>query len=304
LISLKDIVKKHAFVSHSGAVYALEKANSNYLFFSGSGDKYIALWNLETMQPENFAAQLPAIVYSLCYIHELDILLAGTASGSIHVIDLTQKKEVKILQNHTDAIFDIKYSFDKNIVYAVSADGNFSISSLDNFTFLQSKKLCSQKVRSIAICDSLSEVAIAAGDGCVYIYDLNTLEEKRKIQAHQLSVNKVCYSPDSKFLLSGGKDAHLNIFDASSYELVKTIPAHNFAIYDIVFSPDGKMFATASRDKTVKLWDAESFEIIVRLNKEKFDGHINSVNKLMWSNYHSYLVSTGDDRSILVWKVC
>ena len=102
-------------------------------------------------------------------------------------------------------------------------------------------------------------------------------------------------------ILTGGRDAHLNIWDAKSYTLIKSIPAHNYAIYDIVFSPDAKLFATASRDKTVKIWDAETFELQVRINKENYDGHVNSVNKLLWTD--KYLVSTGDDRAVMVWEV-
>jgi len=67
----------------------------------------------------------------------------------------------------------------------------------------------------------------------------------------------VRYSPDGKFLLTGGRDAHLNIWQTDSYELIKSIPAHNWAIYDIVFNPDTTLFATASRDKTIKIWDAK-----------------------------------------------
>ena len=135
----------------------------------------------------------------------------------------------------------------------------------------------------------------------IRIFDLTTLEEKKIFVAHTLSANCICYSPDGALILTGGRDAHLNIWDAKTYTRIKSIPAHNFAIYDIVFSPDAKLFATASRDKTIKIWDAETFELQVRINKENFEGHVNSVNKLIWTE--NYLLSTGDDRSVMVWEV-
>jgi WD40 repeat protein len=129
------------------------------------------------------------------------------------------------------------------------------------------------------------------------------LEEKIIYSAHTLSANIVRYSPDGKFLLSGGRDAHLNIWDTKNYSQVKSIPAHNYAIYDIAFSPDAKLFATASRDKTIKIWDADMFEILARISKENYEGHVNSVNKLFWSDYNNYLVSSGDDRAVMVWEI-
>ena len=108
----------------------------------------------------------------------------------------------------------------------------------------------------------------------------------------------------------------------------QSIPAHNYAIYSIVFSPDGKYFATASRDKTIKIWDANNLNVLSRINKESFDGHINSVNKLMWTTspksspresvlsrdqkglsnspagvVGSYLISASDDRKVMVWEI-
>ena len=242
-------------------------------------------------------------------------MLVGTSAGSIHVLDLEKKTELKILQHHTSSIFDLKYSAQTNCFYSAGVDGNFAICSLETLSLIKIKKLCEDKVRSIAFnyhtnlptaClpdrqGQAGEIAIASGDCNIRIFDLTTLEEKKIFVAHTLSANIICYSPDGAIVLTGGRDAYLNIWDAKSYTLIKSIPAHNYAIYDIVFSPDAKLFATASRDKTVKIWDAENFEMLVRINKENFEGHVNSVNKLLWSG--DYLVSTGDDRAVMVWEV-
>ena len=170
------------------------------------------------------------------------------------------------------------------------------------------KKLSQKKVRSIDFNETTSEVAVALGDSNILIFDLHTLEHKKDFIAHQLAekvvgANIVRYSPDGKFLLTGGRDAHLNIWKVEDYELVKSIPAHNWAIYDIVFNPDATLFATASRDKTIKIWDAKTYQILKRITKENFEAHTHSVNKLIWSPYHNYLVSVGDDKMVMIREV-
>jgi WD40 repeat protein len=298
-----SITKSGTFTGHNGSVYTLEPGGSDSMFFSGSSDKYAVLWNLETMEQEHFAARFPAIIYALCHIPEKGLLLAGTSAGSIHVLDIKKRQEIKILQHHTLPIFDIKYSSQTNCFYTSGGDGNFAVCSLETLSMIKIKKLCEEKVRSIEISEERSEIAVACGDCYIRLFDLETLEEKHIFQAHQLSANIARYSPDGELILTGGRDAHLNIWDAKSYTLIKSIPAHNFAVYDIVFSPDGKLFATASRDKTIKIWDAETFQMLTRISKENFDGHLNSVNKLIWSKFNNYLISTGDDRAIKVWKI-
>ena len=298
-----EVKKINTLTGHAGSVYTLEKGVSDHTFFSGSSDKFVALWNLKTMQSENFAAKFPAIIYAIAHIPEKNLLLVGTSAGSIHIVDLATKEEIKLLQHHTSPVFDIKYSLLTNCFYTAAGDGTFAICSLEDLSVIKIKKLCNEKVRSIDINYFTSEIAVASGDCNIRIYDLFTLEEKNSFIAHQLSANIVKYYPLGNLLLSGGRDAHLNIWDAYTYKLIKSIPAHNFAIYHIVFSPDYKLFATASRDKTLKIWNAETFDLLIRISKENYEGHVNSVNKLIWSTCNNYLISTGDDRAIMVWQI-
>ena len=91
------------------------------------------------MQAEKFAAQFPAIVYSICHIPEKKLLLVGTSAGSIHVLDLEKKQEIKILQHHTEPIFDLRYSPTTNCFYSVGGDGNFAICSLETLSLIKIK---------------------------------------------------------------------------------------------------------------------------------------------------------------------
>ncbi len=288
---------------HSGAVYSLEQAETENCFYSGSGDKIAAKWNLDVLSAENFTAQFPGIVYSICLIKQKNVLLAGTSEGKIHVLDLIEKKEIKILQNHIQPVFDIQYSSQHKIILSAGGDGMLSVLSSEYFSAIKIIKLCNDKLRAIDLYGN--EAAIACGDGMIRIIDLGNFKVSSEFSAHKDSVYSVKFSADGTYLLSGGKDAHLNTWQMADgrWQMVKSIPAHNYAIYSIVFSPDGKYFATASRDKTIKIWNANTFEILTRINKENSEGHINSVNKLLWISYNNYLVSTGDDGKIMVWEI-
>lgn len=296
-----NIKKNATLTGHNGPIYTIASGISNETFFTGSGDKFVALWNITALKAEKFAASFPAAVYTICHIPEKNLLLAGTMEGKIHVLDLNKKEEIKILQNHTAPVFDIKYSLKTGCFYTTAGDGCIAVCSLETLSLLQLKKLCHEKVRSIDFNYSSNELAVASGDCYIRIFDLTTLHEKNAFIAHQLSANVVKYSPDDSLLLSGGRDAHLNVWNTRDYSLIKSIPAHNYAVYDIVFNPDSALFATASRDKTIKLWDARTFDFLLRVSKENYDGHTNSVNKLLWQG--SNLLSVSDDRTIIVWQI-
>ena len=43
--------------------------------------------------------------------------------------------------------------------------------------------------------------------------------------------------------------------------------------------------------------------MLLRIDKSKNEGHTYSVNKLLWSDFNNYLISTGDDKTIMVWEI-
>ena len=72
------------------------------------------------------------------------------------------------------------------------------------------------------------------------------------------SVTTIAYSPDGKFIATGGLDHKVRVWDSAHGTLVDdiggTTPTHTNWVWCVAFSPNGKTLATASRDGSVKLW--------------------------------------------------
>ena len=299
-----SINKLFHLTGHQASVYALAASADDNLIYTGSSDKMIARWNIADKKADNFAATMPLAVYQLLYDTKVNRMYAGSGGGALHVIDLTAKKEIKDLILHPNAaIFDLIKVEKYNLIISAAADGSIAAIDADNFELIAKNKLCDQKLRSLCYIESSDVLLVASGDGFIRVLELPSLKVLNQFFAHEFSANKVIKHPAKDLLLSGGRDAHLDIIEWPSCKIMEKIPAHNFAIYDIVFHPENSLFATASRDKNIKIWDANNFQFLYRIDKEKNEGHINSVNKLLWSKYENTLVSTGDDRSIMGWQI-
>lgn len=300
---MTEAIRRFSYTGHTGALYALAQGRSAHEILSGGSDRIIASWQTDGDANGTLLAQLPSAVYCMHMIAEQHLLLAGTAAGSIHFISTEQNgAEEKILQLHQAQLFDLCFIPKQHLLCSTSADGQLAVTDMQTRQFRSIRKLTAAKARGMALHPQQHELAVACGDGNVYVLSIPDFEIIHTIAAHRLSANSVRYHPEGNYLLSGGRDAHLNCWNCNAdYKLMQTIPAHNFAIYDIVFSPDEKLFATASRDKTIKIWNSATVEFLLRISKEKHSGHSNSVNRLLW--HADALFSAGDDRAVYGWGI-
>ncbi len=291
------------FSGHQGSIYSIIYADSPNTFYSAGGDKMVVQWHLNTPEEGVLIAKADDVIYSLCLIKISSILLIGQAQGGVHIVDLKTKKETRLLKLHSAPVFSIIIDPSNNYIFTLGGDGVLHILDIENFKLIKSLKISIGKLRSVVFNTQKNMAYVGCGEGAVQEIDLKDFSLRHRWMAHQegFSVNCLYLLKNNSLLLTGSRDAHLNGFDVNDYQKLISIPAHNYAIYDIALNVNNTFLATASRDKTVKIWNPETLEIIQRLEKQEADGHINSVNKLLWMDENT-LLSAGDDRSIACWK--
>jgi WD40 repeat protein len=116
---------------------------------------------------------------------------------------------------------------------------------------------------------------------------------KMKLTGHAKALEVVQFSPDGKYLASGGYDGELRIYKADSPGIgnfVKSMPGHLGCITSISFSNDGSMVSSGSKDNSVRVYKLATGELIYSSTE-----HSNSVSKVRFDANGDFLLSSSTD---------
>ncbi|KAK1760479.1 Elongator complex protein 2 [Echria macrotheca] len=107
-------------------------------------------------------------------------------------------------------------------------------------------------------------------------------EVRPPLAAHSLTVTRLRFSPDDRYLLSVGRDRLWAVYerrdsdDGCCYTLLQTFKGHSRQIFDAAWAPTGNLFATAARESLIRIWtrrdgqDKFSFALTIpQLHKEE-----------------------------------
>lgn len=297
---MKTEVKVHRlfqYEGHSGPVYALEKGLES-IFFSGSSDGIVALWDSQTAKDAIGLLKAQSAVYSLHFISEKNWLAVGLSNGFLHVIDIVDRKIIYSLNKHNGGIFGIQH--DHQFIYTVGQDGKISATNISDGQTVSQIFLSHKNLRFLQLIDQ--KIMTGGSEGVLFELDTDGLVVKNKWQAHQDTIfSGVFY--DNQTFLTVGKDALLKRWDLNNLKETHALPAHLMSIHSICFSPDKKYFITSSMDKTFKIWNTNQMKLLKVIDKIRHNSHHSSVNQSIWIPYNDAIITCSDDKNIIQWAL-
>ncbi len=292
-----------SFLGHKSAVYALAVDRGSGLFLSAGGDGIVVQWQLDAPEHGEALVNVGEAIFSLCVLGEQDLLMIGTGTGRLLVIDRQTRKEVQATEAHTKGIFRI-VRLDEGTLACAGGDGSLSIWSLGAdrnkpLARLRNIPLCEEKLRDIVVSSESERVVVACGDGSLRELDQPSLNERQRFEGHDKGANSATFHPTKPVMISGGKDGQVKVWRADGGCLLD-FATHKGSVYVTSFDPTGRYLVSTGRDALVKIWDASSLEPVLRSSRER-DAHTHSVNALIWVG--QTLITGSDDRNVRAWKL-
>lgn len=237
---------------------------SRLLAFTGYR-KGIQFWNPATGLHQRTIA-LNTWSTTIAFSPDGDTLAAGTQDGKILFFDPQTGRQRDLIESPAPICALI---FDTNAGFLVGGFISIYVWNINSKDIIQTIEGHRRPVLSLAISKDGLQLASASKDKTARVWDrqagtlLHTLthptpepipEEWKEQPQWKLPLTAVSFSPDGRFLATGGADRVVYLWNPKTGETLDTFEGHRRAITSLTFAPDSHWLASASMDGTVRVW--------------------------------------------------
>jgi WD40 repeat protein len=297
--------------AHEAEVFDLALSPDGKYFASVSADKTIKLWLANGNLLQTFLGHRGNI-RSLAFSPD-GTELASAAEDSFVKLWQLESQFAQPLYEHKGVAWQVAYAPSSSPLFP-----QFATTGRNKVCMWQQLELntCydslgSQKMYSMAFHPQEAALVVGNAQGSIYHMKFPKPEINRW-QAHDVAIFGLDYSPDGRWLVSGGDDANLKLWrqnDSGEYILHQTISAHAARIWDVTFSPDGSYIVSSSIDGTVKLWGwnnsetkQDSLPKLAREPQQVLQGHKTDIWEVAISSNSQKIASASRDGKVNLWS--
>lgn len=125
-------------------------------------------------------------------------------------------------------------------------------------------------------------------NNAIIVWDVETGKEIKMIKAYTRCIT-IVFSPNGRYLASGGEDKIIRIWDLLTGNEVSTLVGHTDAVTALVYSSDGKYLSSGGKDGTIRIWN-----LLTGNEIKKIYVYYIFVESILYTPDDKYLISIGD----------
>ncbi len=137
---------------------------------------------------------------------------------------------------------------------------------------------------------------LSIADGRCCLWEVPTGQQREFRRGAEDRAAAAAYSPDGKWIATGGKAGVLRILSAATGEVVAEFHGHNDAILTVAYSPDGKWIATGGKDRVLRIFSAATGEVVA-----EFHGHNDAIGQVAYSPDGQSIWTVSGDGTARCW---
>ena len=302
--------QKAVLKGHSSSVNSVSITPDGRYAVSGSADKTLRVWDLETGRCVRILEGHSNAVNSITIIPNGRYAVSGSYDTTVRLWDFETGGGVRTRKGHAAGVNSVSITPDGR--YAVSGSGGLGqledttlrVWDLETGRCVRTMEGYTGDVNSVSIMPDGRCAVSGNFDTTLRVWDLENGQCVRTLEGHPGDVRSVSITPDGGFAVSAGghafksKDDTLRVWELANGQCVHTLEGHNNWVNSVTISPDGRCAVSGSHDATVRVWNLETGQFICTL-----EGHNNWVNSVSITPDGRYVVTGSHDATVRVWEL-
>ena len=202
------------------------------------------------------------VVSGMAFSRDGKLLMSGSGLQDLTAIiwDVDNRRMLHQLRGHTDQIYALGFSPDKERAYSGGYDRSVRMWSVRDGKEIMTLPGHKDKVQALAVSPTDGTLATGSWDGETRLWDGRTGRYIRSIQNQGALVGSLGFTPDGKLLVSGtGGTAVAHVWEVATGKTVATYTKHDNVVVAAAISPDGRLVATAGGNAyPIHIWETRT----------------------------------------------
>jgi len=282
---------------HTGGVTGVAVSADGRQVISGSDDKTLKVWDLESGNVIQTLSGHTREVTGVAVSADGRQAVSGSKDHTLKVWDLESGRELQTLSGHTGWITGVAVSADGRQVISGSLDNTLKVWDLESGKELQTLSGHTGAVYAVTFSADGRQSVSGSLDNTLKVWDLEIGKDLQTLSGHTGTVSAVLVIANGRQIISGSWDKTLRVWDLESGQELQLLSDHKGVVNSVAVSADGRRVVSGSSDRTLKVWDLESGQVTQTLH-----GHTGVVNSVAVSADGRRVVSGSLDKTLKVWN--
>ena len=214
-----SLKKAKTFTGHrKGKVYSVAFSPDNNHFVSGSEDKTIKLWNINTQLNKNYKIE-----------------------------------EIETFKGHKKAVKSVDFNNTGRLIVSGSEDNTVKIWDTTG-TVLHTLEGHINSVECVKFSNNGKFIASGSADNTIKLWDVNEGKLIKTFIGHTSGVESVAFSSDDKYIVSASLDNTIKTWNITTGKSENTYKKHTGGVYAVTFG-DNNEIISGSADGSIKSWN-------------------------------------------------
>ncbi|MEG4111641.1 MULTISPECIES: WD40 domain-containing protein [unclassified Microcoleus] len=305
---------------HSSFVNSLAISPDGKIMASGSWDKTIKIWNLETAELIGTLTGHSDRVNSVAISSDGKMLVSGSSDETIKFWNLHSGDLLCTFPGHSMEVNSVAINPKRLVIASCGgADNTIKLWNLRSGELLRTLRGHSDNVNAVVFSPDGKILASGSSDATSKVWDVESGKLLRTLSGLNVGVNSVAIAPDGQILASVSNDYTIKLRNLHTGRLLRILNTNyakgkgvtnlgtNEALHilqnyvsrgdSVAISGDGLTLVSGCDDNTINIWNLQTGELLSALQ-----GHSGTVYSVAIAPSGNLLASGSADQTIKIWR--